>query len=194
LRGAAKRQTWRRTSRELHRLLSRDGRKWVKEVWQTARELAQREPELSPLANAVGVNVAQTCGASENSHGDEPRLAVIHTGQATRAVLVGPTEQPSRDRRWFGLPAGLHAQAAADDPAAVSGLTETVRRIATSEFDSVMTLPEEVWRAYVVTATREFQRRLGSSVSWSELNGETIDELLRCGYVLRCVEEALEVI
>jgi hypothetical protein len=108
-------------------------------------------------------------------------------------VIVGPTEQPLRDRRWFGLPAGLAAEAAADDRAAVNGLTETVRRIATSDFESVMTLPTEVWTAYVVTATREFQRTLaGSSVTWSELSRETIDELLRCGYVLRCVEEALE--
>ena len=82
-----------------------------------------------------------------------------------------------------------------DDPAAVSGLTETVRRIAASDFGAVMTLPEDVWTAYVVTATGEFQRTLTSrSVSWSELSRETIDELLRCGYVLRCVEEALGLI
>jgi hypothetical protein len=193
--GAAQRQTWRRTRRELHHLLSRDGRRWVKEVWQPARELADREPELSPLANAVGEGVAQTCSASQNPDGDKAWLAVIRTGYATRAVLVGPTEQPSRDRRWFGLPAGLDSETAADDPAAVSELTETVRRIATRDFESVMTLPEEVWTAYVVTATREFQRTLASSsVSWSELSRETIDELLRCGYVLRCAEEALELI
>jgi predicted house-cleaning NTP pyrophosphatase (Maf/HAM1 superfamily) len=55
-----------------------------------------------------------------------------------------------------------------------------------------MTLPEEVWTAYVVTATREFQRTLiSSSLTWRELSRDTIDELLRCGYVLRCVEEAL---
>jgi hypothetical protein len=195
MRAAAQRQTWRKTSRELHHLLSRDGRKWVKEVWQQARELAQREPELSPLANAVGAGIAQTCSASENPDAGEAWLAVIRTGHATRAVLVEPTEQPSRDRRSFGLPGGVDAEAAADDPAAVSGLTETVRRIATSDFESVMTLPEEVWTAYVVTATREFQRTLASSsVSWSELSRETIDDLLRCGYVLRCVEEALELI
>ena len=194
MRGAAqKRQTWRRTSRELHYLLSRGGRKWVKEVWQPARELAQRERALSRLANAVGAGIAQSCSASENPDADEAWLTVIRTGHATRAVLVGPTEQPSRDRRWFGLPAGLGAEAAADDPAAVNGVTETVRRIATSDFESVMTLPAEVWTAYVVTATHEFQRTLASSsLSWSELSRETIDELLRCGYVLRCVEEALE--
>src|SRR5207248_4791285 len=92
LRRAARRQTWRKTSRELHHLLSRDGRKWVKEVWQSARELAQREPELSPLANAVGAGIAQTCGASENPDRDEAWLAVMRTGHATRAVLVGPAE------------------------------------------------------------------------------------------------------
>ena len=195
VRRAAQRQTWRRTSRELHHLLSRDGRKWVKEVWQPARNLAQRESELSPLANAVSAGIAHTSGASENPDRDEAWLTVMRTGHATRAVLVGPTEQPSRDRRWFGLPRGLDAEAAADDPAAVRGLTETVGRIATSDFESVMTLPEEVWTAYVVTATGEFQRTLTSrSVSWSELSRETIDELLRCGYVLRCVEEALGLI
>ena len=193
MRGAARRQTWRRTSRELHHLLSRDGRKWVTDVWQRARELAQREPGLSPLAAAVGADTAQSCSASENPDEGEALLAVIRTGHATRAVLVRPTEQPSRDRRWFGLARGLDAEAAADDPAAVSGLTETVRRIATNDFESVMTLPEEVWTAYVVTATREFQRTLPSStVSWRVLSRETIDELLRCGYVLRCIEEALE--
>src|SRR5437660_5524658 len=99
MRGVARRQTWRRTSRELHHLLSRHGRKWVKDVWQPARELAQREPGPSPLATAVGADIAQS--ASVNPDGSEAWLAVIRTGQATRAVLVGPTEQPSRDRRWF---------------------------------------------------------------------------------------------
>ena len=31
-----RRQSWRMTRRELHKTLSRDGRKWIKEVWQAA--------------------------------------------------------------------------------------------------------------------------------------------------------------
>src|SRR5437764_14730177 len=96
MRGAAqKRQTWRRTSRELHYLLSRGGRKWVKEVWQPARELAQRERALSRLANAVGAGIAESCSGSENPDADEAWLTVIRTGCATGAVFVVASEHTS---------------------------------------------------------------------------------------------------
>jgi hypothetical protein len=36
MRERERRQSWRMTRRELHKTLARDGRKWIKEVWQAA--------------------------------------------------------------------------------------------------------------------------------------------------------------
>ena len=56
-----------------------------------------------------------------------------------------------------------------------------------------MTLPPEVWRGYVATATMKQQRRLTSpELPWNWLGRERIETLLRYGYVLRCVDEALD--
>ena len=44
-----RRQSWRMTRGELHKTLARDGRKWIKEVWQAATEPATRS-EAEPVA------------------------------------------------------------------------------------------------------------------------------------------------
>ena len=193
------RQSWRRTNRELHYLLSRAGRKWIKEVWRASDEIARRNPPLSPLAAAVGAGIAQSGGGSDASDAEAVRQArstVMRIGYATRIALAVPTDQPSLDQTWFGLSPGLGPEALdaeTDEPAPVRELVDTVRSRATTDFASAMTLPEEVWAAYTVAATRELQQTLaGDSVSWQELSRQRIDELLRCGYLLRCLEEALE--
>ncbi len=163
MRGRAQRQTWRLTSRELHKL-TRDARNWLQEAWQAANEAARQDDPFGPQTEPVARDLAD---------GSEARLSVIRHGCATRAVLVGPTEQPMHDRAWFGSP---------------DRLPDTVRRIASEEFGEVMTLPDEVWQAYVASAAHEFQKTLVNS--WRELPRDAVDELLRCGYVLRCVDEA----
>jgi len=172
-------------------LLSRAGRKWLDEVWQAATETAARTPPLSPLPGAVGAEIAEATGGSTELH--DARYVVIRTGYATRIVLAEPTEQPAADPAWFGLPGRAGVDLASTDPAVVREMVDGVRRLASAGFDSAMTLPEDVWTAYLITATREFQKTLaGDVVSWRELGRETVDELLRCGYVIRCLEEALE--
>jgi hypothetical protein len=107
-------------------------------------------------------------------------------------ALSDTAEQSAVEPTWFGLSQPDAAEPAARDSAAVGAFADTVRRLAQSEFASAMKLPEQVWAAYVVTATREYQRTLANgSVSWQDLSSETIDELLRCGYLLRCLDEAL---
>jgi hypothetical protein len=56
-----------------------------------------------------------------------------------------------------------------------------------------MTLPQELWAAYVSLAAMHLQERLVSStVTWHELSAERIEAMLRHGYVLRCLDESLE--
>lgn len=190
-----KRQSWRRTNRELH-VLSRAGRGWVKALWQTSSAMADEDPRLGALATAVTAAIARSSGASAESDAaelDQARSVVIRAGYATRGVLARSTEQPPLREHRLGLPAGLDLRGAPDDPAAVDAATDAVRNLAASDFHSVMTLPPEVWEAYVVTATRAFQRALVSgSVGWRDLGRPIVDELLRCGYVLCCLDEALD--
>jgi hypothetical protein len=107
-------------------------------------------------------------------------------------VLVGPTEQPSLKPAAFELGARADVARIAADPAAVNNLLDPVRRIASERFESVMTLPPEVWTGYVATATMKLQRQLTSrALTWRELGREQIETMLRYGYVLRCLDEAL---
>lgn len=195
MRGRARRQTWRKTNRELHRTLSADGRKWVKEVWAAAEEVSQQPALLGELATVVGTGVVEDYAARQELEGDgshQALSAVMRIGYAARAVLAGPTEQPSLDAAAFGVEASFAVEQTSEQPAAVRELVDRVRSIAVADFDSVMTLPDPVWASYVAMATRKLQRRLGESVSWRELSRERVDGLLRHGYVLRCLDEALE--
>jgi hypothetical protein len=180
---------------ELHRL-SADGRKWVKELWETAEESSQQPSLLSPLANAIETAMAESYAASEALEGPNVHDAlgvVMRIGYATRAAVAVPTEQPALSADALGLDRASELQPAADLRQAVQQLLDPVRTIAVEEFESVMALPELVWAAYGSTATRELQRSLGSSLaSWRDLSRERIELLLRYGYVLRCLDEALD--
>jgi hypothetical protein len=179
---------------ELHRLTA-DARKWVKELWDAAEEASQQPGLLSPLASAVQTAIAESYAASEDLEGQNVHDAlgvVMRIGYATRAAVAVPTDQPILTARAFGLDRAPETKPTADSPQAAEQLLDPVRGIADEEFDSAMTLPEPVWFAYVSTATRELQRGLGSSlVSWRDLSRERVEELLRYGYVLRCLDEAL---
>lgn len=163
------------------------------EVWETAAAVANKEPSLSPLAGAVAHGLA--AGGATDRGTDEARrarFAVIRIGHATRSVLSGPTDQPAPDERLFALPVEPTIGLDATDADLVGHLVETLERLSRTAFDSAMSLPMDVWAAYVVLATRELQKTLGGpGLEWRQLSRERVDELLRCGYLLHCLEETL---
>jgi hypothetical protein len=194
MRGRARRQTPRRTRVQLKRTLSSDGRAWVKEVWEAAEIEQSRLPTLDPLTQALATCLAERYADMEQLDGDEIRQALVTalmTGYASRRVLAGPTDQPRLDPSALpGEALSLNAQHDADG---VAELAESLEGIALDELPSVMTLPEQIWSAYLALAALQLQGRLSSStLTWRELTAERIEAMLRYGYVLRCFDEALE--
>jgi hypothetical protein len=192
MRGRVGRQSRRRTKRELAHSLSRRARKWVKEVWEAAQDVIEELP-LTPLTEALSRRLAETDAAADGLEAQEIQeawFAVMKAGYASRAVLAEPTEQPVLKR------SALRLRGTAPDPqetAAVDGLLDRVRNIAVTDFSSVMNLPEQVWSGYVATAGTKLQRELTTGpVTWRELDRDRIDRMMRYGYVLRCVDEALD--
>ncbi|MBV9195662.1 MAG: hypothetical protein JO168_16090 [Solirubrobacterales bacterium] len=192
--GGARRQTWRRTSRELHRSLSADGRRWVREVWGAAEELARQPGLLSPPTTALAARIAERETAAPGREGDDARDAftgVARIGYAARAVVAAPTEQPSPPPESFAPGPPFELARLSRDPAAAGALVDRLEWIAVHDFASAMTLPQEIWRAFVATATRSLQRSQASeALSWREFGRERIERLLRHGYLLRCLDEA----
>jgi hypothetical protein len=171
-----RRQSARLTRRELRQSLSGPGRKWLKEVWDAAEQYSLQLARLSPATSPLGTKLTDEYMVEHNIAGEELHRALFLTlvaGYSARAVLAEPTEQPR-------LKAAVRQ-------------ANRVAAIANDEFESVMALPHEVWRGYVATATMKLQRRLTSpTLPWHWLPRERIETLLRYGYVLRCVDEALD--
>jgi len=175
-----RRQSPRLTRRELRQSLSAGGRKWIKGVWQAAERYSVRLGRLSPVTSPVGTRLVDEYMAEHRLEGDEIHRALFLTlvaGYSTRVVIAAPTEQPRLE------PA----------PRRDGDLDDRVRTIAREKFESLMTLPSEVWRAYVATATMKQQGRFTSpKLPWQRLGRERVETFLRWGYVLRCVDEALD--
>jgi hypothetical protein len=190
-----RRQTRRRTSVELHRLLSGSGRTWVKEVWDAADQASAQLPLLSSLAGEVGRHLASGYAVAERLEGDEVQEALnaaIRAGYGTRSVVAGPTEQPSLEVSRFGLEGTFPPVSVPGDSAEVGELTEAVRGIALDRFEEVMSLPAEVWGGLVAVAAMRLQRRLTTGgLTWRELTRGRIEAMLRYGYVLACLDEAV---
>lgn len=188
-----RRQSGRLTRRELKQTLSRGGRKWVKEVWQAAARTSGDLDRLSPVSTPLGNRLVENYTVSERLAGGEIqralRIATV-AGYATRMVVAEPTEQPSLRPSGFGLGAHPDLDRLAADPAR---LLDPVHAIATERFDSVMKLPAEVWTSYVATAAMKLQGQLasGKELSWHLLTRSRIERMLRYGYVMRCLDEAL---
>lgn len=188
-----RRQSGRLTRRELKQTLSRDGRKWVKEVWQAAARTSGELNRLSPVTTPLGNRLVESYAASERLAGGEIqralRIATV-AGYATRVVVAEPTEQPSLRASAFGVGAHPDPERLAADP---DRLLDPVHAIATERFDSVMRLPPEVWTSYVATAAMKLQGQLasGKELSWQVLTRSRIERMLRYGYVMRCLDEAL---
>jgi hypothetical protein len=189
-----RRQSGRLTRRELKQTLSRPGRKWVKEVWQATARASGEMNRLSPVTTPLGNRLVESYAVAERLTGEEIqralRIATV-AGYASRVVLAEPTEQPSLDASAFELGAHPDAERLAVDS---TRLIEPVRAIASDRFDSVMTLPPEVWTSYVATAAMKLQGQLasGRTLSWQVLSRTRIELMLRYGYVLRCLDEALD--
>jgi hypothetical protein len=189
-----RRQSGRLTRRELKQNLSRHGRKWVREVWQAAASASGDMARLSPVTTPLGNRLVETYAAAEGLAGEEIesalRIATI-AGYATRVVVAGPTEQPSLPPSAFKLSAPPDLNRLAGDP---DRLTDPVRTIASERFETVMKLPAEVWTSYVATAASKLQGQLASgkaALSWKTFSRSRIELMLRYGYVLRCLDEAL---
>lgn len=171
---------------QLRRTLTSDGRAWVKDVWEAADSLCSK-PVTSPTLIKLAPRLCDRYAAVENLDGQEVREAlfsVLTAGYASRAVLAGPTEQPDLDISSLPLPSDQRY-----DEAAIGAVTS----IASDDFETVMTLPQEMWAAYVSLAAMHLQQRLVSSaLTWVQLSAERIEAMLRHGYVLRCLDESLE--
>ena len=187
-----RRQSGRLTKRELRQSLSGSGRKWIKEVWQAASGTSGDLNRLSPVTTPLGNQLVESYGATHGLPGTEIqralRIATV-AGYASRMVLVEPTEQPALHLSAFGLQGRPDLERLAADP---TPLLEPTRTVATERFGEVMTLPPEVWNGYVVTATMKLQAQVATrTLTWRELGRERIEQMLRYGYVLRCLDEAL---
>jgi hypothetical protein len=188
-----RRQSGRMTRRELKQTLSRGGRKWVREVWQAATRTSGELTRLSPVTTPLGNRLVESYAVSERLAGGEIqralRIATI-AGYTTRVVVAEPTEQPSVRPAEFGLGSHPDVDRLAAEP---DRLLDPVREIATDRFESVMTLPTEVWTSYVAVAASRLQGQLasGKELSWQVLTRSRIEQMLRYGYVMRCLDEAL---
>jgi hypothetical protein len=175
-----RRQSPRLTKRQLRQSLSGPGRKWVKGVWEAAERFSLQLERLSPVTGPAGEALIDQYIAEHKLEGEELRQALFLTlvaGYSTRVVMAEPTGQPGLD------PSSLE----------VDELEDRVRAIAAEEFESVMTLPSDVWAGYVATATMRQQQKLTSkTLPWYGLGRTRVETLLRWGYVLRCVDEALD--
>jgi hypothetical protein len=191
-----RRQSPRLTKRELRQSLSGSGRKWVKEVWQAATRKTGEMDRLSPVTTPLANQLVETYAAEQHLAGEEIQRALriaIVAGYASRMVLAEPTEQPSLGPTAFHLKNGDDPTAVGTDDAAIARLMDPVRSIASDGFDSVMTLPPEVWTGYVKTAAMKLQGQLSTkTVTWKDLLTSRLEQMLRYGYVLRCLDEALD--
>lgn len=177
---------------QLRHTLSSDGRAWVNEVWETVDALCSK-PLVSPTLIKLGARLSESYAAREQLEGEEIRealFAVITRGYASRAVLARSTEQPLLDSSSLLPSATSNLER---DKAATAELIGALETLAGEDFESLMTLPRELWAAYVSLAAMHLQERLVSStLTWHELSAERIEAMLRHGYVLRCLDESLE--
>jgi hypothetical protein len=196
MRGRERRQSWRRTNRELYKALARDGRKWVKQAWRATAGTSAQLDALSPVTTVIGNRLVEDYAATQRLGGGEIQQALgimVVAGYGTRVVLVEPTGQPSLRRSTFQLGKNTDVDRIVGDATTVGRLLEPVRTIACDRFESVMTLPQQVWTSYVAIATTKLQRQLTTkTLSWRELGRDRTERMLRYGYVLRCLDETLD--
>jgi len=142
------------------------------------------------------MSFAESYAATELLEAEEIQQAffvVMMAGYASRTVLASPTQQPSLDPTSLALDASFDVEQIAKDTGAVAELTDRVGSMAFDDFHSVMTLPPDIWAGYVALVTMRLQRNLASNtLTWRELSKGRIEQMLRYGYVLRCLDEAFD--
>jgi hypothetical protein len=192
-----RRQSWRRTRRQLHKSLNRDGRKWVRQVWDAAARTAGDLEALSPLTTLLGNRLVEDYSAREQLVSEDLqealRVAVI-SGYTCRLVIVDSTGQHKLRRAAFGLGAKADAEQLARDDNAANKVLDPVKTIATAQFDSIMALPPEIWSAYIALATQKLQHQFtgrATKLDWRALGRERVETMTRYGYVLCCLDEAI---
>jgi len=177
--------------------MTRDGRKWVNEVWDATAGTVADLDSLSPLTTLLGRRLAESRAVREHDEDEDVHEALrvaVACGYACRMVLAAPTDQPSLKPSAFELNPQSDAERLSHDQAAPKRLLDPVRTIASEKFDSVMTLPPEVWSGYVATATMKLQRQFRSNnkkLASQTLSRELVEKMLRYGYVLRCMDESI---
>jgi hypothetical protein len=177
---------------QLKHTLSSEGRAWVNEVWEAVDGLCSR-PIISPRLIKLGPLLSDRYAAAERLKGSEVReafFAVITAGYASRGVLARPTNQPRLDTSSLPLDSVSDLD---QGNSAMADLVEPLESLASEDFESVMALPKDLWRAYVSVATMHLQLRLESStLTWRALSADRIEAMLRQGYVVRALDESLE--
>src|ERR1700749_1563038 len=179
MRERERRQSWRRTRRQLHKTLNRDGRKWVRGVWDAATRTAGDLERLSPLTTLLGNRLVENYSAREQLSGEDIQRALrvtVLSGYTCRIVIVDSTGQPKLRPAAFNLSAKADAEQLAGDDNAANKLLDPVKTIASERFDSVMKLPPEIWSAYIAVATQKLQHQLtgkgSTELNWRELGPE----------------------
>lgn len=172
--------------------MSRSARKWLKEVWEATARASGHMERLSPVTTPLGNRLTESYAATRDLDGGEIQRALriaLVAGYASRVVLAEPTKQPSLKPSAFQLSGRPDLERLAADP---GRLMDPVRTIATDRFETVMTLPPEVWTAYVATAAMKLQGQLTTkTLDWRQFSRTRIEQMLRYGYVLRCLDEAI---
>lgn len=166
------------------------------DMWQASERVLKELVALSPLTTVLGTTLAARYAIAEHLEGDEIPQAffvVIMAGYVARTVLASATDQPTLDPASLPIDAPVNLERIANDTAATGGLIDSAAGVAVDDFESVMTLPAEIWSGYVALATMRLQSDLTSStVTWQDVGRERIERLLRYGYVLRCLDEGLD--
>jgi hypothetical protein len=194
-----RRQSLWRTRQELRHSLCPEDLEWVIDAWQAAEGIFTQLSLLSPTTTALGLMFANSFAAVEKLDGDEIERAfffVMIAGYATRTVYTQMIGQPSIEPDALPISksegGAFDSQAISEDGEAVMALTEPIGALAFAEFGRVMTLPPDLWAGYVSMATLQLRANLASStLPWKQFEKERIDGMLRCGYVLRCLDEVL---
>jgi hypothetical protein len=194
-----RRQTLRRTRSELHRSLDETDREVVMESWSATERVFRELRSLSPLTTLLGRAFAAGYAESKRLRGEGVPLtffAVMLAGYATRSLFVDIIGQPLLDPHTPPLDQLVGRDYDYEDPdtnvAAIELLRDPVFQLVFADFGTVMTLSPELWAGYISLATMQLQANLKSrAVPARYLDRECIEGMLRYGYVLRCVDEAL---
>ena len=194
-----RRQTLRKTRSELQQSLDEGDRELVMEAWSATERVFTRLRSLSPLTTLLGRAFAAGYADGKRLKGEEAGLTffmVMFAGYATRTLFLDSIGQPLLDPHAPPLDRLVGREFDYQDPdgnvEAVELLRDPVFHLALSDFGSVMNLSPDLWAGYISLATMQLQANFKSrAVPSRYLDSETVDGMVRYGYVLRCVDEAL---